>query len=80
MVKFPRRKRASDLDGGRFWHTKIEMRAAQEALDARSETPHALEQTARKAASQSFVSAGLFNPIIVEGNGNVIAKHSILSA
>jgi hypothetical protein len=77
MVKFPRRKRASDLDGGRFWHPKI--RAAQEALDARSETPHALEQTARKAASQSFVGAGLFNPIIVEGNDNVIAGHSILS-
>jgi len=31
MVKFPRRKRASDLDGGRFWHPKIELRAAQEA-------------------------------------------------
>ena len=78
MVKFPRRKPASDLDGGRFWHLKIEMRAAQEALDARSGT-HALEQTARKAASQSFVGAGLFNPIIVEENDNVIAGHSILS-
>jgi hypothetical protein len=31
MLKFPRRKRASDLDGGRFWHPKIERRAAQEA-------------------------------------------------
>jgi hypothetical protein len=61
MVKFPRRKRASDLDRGRFWQLKIEIRAAQEALDARSGTPHALEQTARKAASQAFVGAGLFN-------------------
>ena len=78
MVKFPRRNRASDLDGGRFWHPKIEIRAAQEALDAGSGT-HALEQTAPKAASQSFLGAGLFNPIIVEERENVVAGHSILS-
>jgi hypothetical protein len=75
MAKFPRRKPASDPDGGR----KIEIRAAQEALDAGSGT-HALEQTAPKAASQSFLGAGLFNPIIVEERENVVAGHSILSA
>jgi hypothetical protein len=76
MVKFPRRKPASDLDGGRFWHLKIEMNAGRAT---RSGTPHASEQTARKASSQSFVGAGLFNPIIVEVNDNTIADHPILS-
>jgi t-SNARE complex subunit (syntaxin) len=37
MVKFPPRKRASDLAGGRFSHPKIEIRAAQEALTHEAE-------------------------------------------
>jgi len=53
MVKFPRRKRASDLDGGRFWHPKI--RAAQEALDARSETPHSNKQREKLLRNRSSV-------------------------
>jgi ParB-like chromosome segregation protein Spo0J len=78
MVKFPRRKRASDLDGGRFWHPKIEMRAAQEALDARSgRRTHSNKQRDKLLAI--IRRFGFINPIIVEENDNVIAGHTILS-
>jgi hypothetical protein len=72
---FPRRKRASDLNGGRFWHPKIEMRPLKKL---RRMKRHAARTRINSATScsQSFVGA---NPIIVEENDNVIAGHSILS-
>jgi hypothetical protein len=76
MVKFPCRKRASDFEGGRFWRLKIAMRAAHEALGARSGT-HALEQIARKNAVSP--SSRRINPVIVEESDSVIADRSILT-
>jgi hypothetical protein len=78
MVKFSRRRRASDLDGGCFWHPKIEMRAAQEAWthEAERRTHSNKQRDKLLAIIRRF---GFINPIIVEENDNVIAGHSILS-
>jgi hypothetical protein len=54
------------------------MRAAQEALDAGSQTPHSNNQREKLLRNRSSVRV-LFNPIIVEENDNVIAGHSMLS-
>jgi hypothetical protein len=72
MVKFPRRNRASDLDGGRFWHPKIEIRAAHEAWT------HKAERRTRSNKQRDRLLAvirwcGFINPIIVEENDHVIA-------
>lgn len=78
MVKFSRRKRARDRDGGRFRHPKIEMRAAQEASthEAERRTHSNKQHDTLLAIIRRF---GFINPIIVEENDNVIAGHSILS-
>jgi len=71
MVKFPRRKRASDLDGGRFW-------AGQEAWTHEAERrTHSKKQRDKLLAI--IRRCGFINPIIVEENDNVIPGHSILS-
>jgi len=78
MVKFPRRKRASDLDRGRFWYPKIETRAAQEAWTHEAERrTHSNKQRDKLLAI--IRRCGFINPIIVGENDNVIAGHSILS-
>ena len=76
MVKFSRRKRARDLDGGRFWHPKIEMRAAQEASTQEAElrTRSNKQRDTLLAIIRRF---GFINPIMVEESDNVIAGHSI---
>jgi ParB-like chromosome segregation protein Spo0J len=78
MVKFSRRKRASDLAGDRFWHPKIEVRAAQEVWthEAERRTHSNKQRDKLLAIIRRF---GFINPIIVEENDNVIAGHSILS-
>ena len=71
MVKFPRRKRASDLDGGRLW-------AGQEAWTHEAERrTHSNKQRDKLLAI--IRRCGFINPIIVGENDNVIAGHSILS-
>ena len=71
MVKFPRRKPASDLDGGR-------LPAAQEAWTHEAERrTHSNKQRDKLLAI--IRRCGFINPIIVEENDNVIAGHSILS-
>jgi ParB-like chromosome segregation protein Spo0J len=78
MVKFSRRKRARDRDGGRFRHPKIEMRAAQEASTHEAERrTHSNKQRDKLLAI--IRRCGFINPIIVGENDNVIAGHSILS-
>jgi hypothetical protein len=67
MVKFPRRKRASDLDGGRFWHPKIGIRAAQETWTHEAERrAHSNKQRDKLLAI--IRRCGFINPIIVEEN------------
>ncbi len=66
MVKFPRRKRASDLDGGR-------LRAGQEAWT------HEAERRTHSNKQRDIRRCGFINPIIVGENDNGIAGHSILS-
>ncbi len=63
MVKFPRRKRASDLDGGRFWHPKIEIRAK---LGRTKHRTHSNKQRDKLLAI--IRRCGFINPIIVEEN------------
>ena len=71
MVKFPRRKRASDLDGSR-------LRAGQEARTHEAERRrHSNKQRDKLLAI--IRRCGFINPIIVGENENVIAGHSILS-
>ena len=75
---FPRRKRASDLDGGRFWHPKIEMRPLKKLWTHEAERrTHSNKQRDKLLAI--IRRCGFINPIIVEQNDNVIAGHSILS-
>ena len=70
MVKFPRRKRASDSDG--------EIRAAQEAWTHEAERrTHSNKQRDKLLAI--IRRCGFINPIIVEENDNVIAGHPNLS-
>ena len=72
MVKFLRRKRASDLDGGQV------NAAAQEAWTHEAERrTHSIKQRDKLLAI--IRRCGFINPIIVEENHNVIADHSILS-
>jgi hypothetical protein len=75
VVKFPRRKRASDLGGGRFWHPKVEIRAAQEAWTHEAERrKHSNQQRGKLLAI--IRRCGFINPIIVEENDKLIAGHS----
>ena len=69
MVNFPRRKRASDLDGGR-------LRAGQEAWthEAERRTHSNKQHDTLLAIIRRF---GFINPIMVEESDNVIAGHSI---
>ena len=78
MVKFPPRKRASDLDGGRFWQPKIEMRGAQETWTHEAER-HTYSNKQRDKLLAIIRRCGFINPIIIEENDNVLAGHSILS-
>jgi hypothetical protein len=71
MVKFPRRKRASDLDGGR-------LRAGQEPWTHEAERRTHSNKHGDKLLA-IICRCGFINPIIVGENDNGIAGHSILS-
>ena len=78
MLKFPRRKRASDVAGGRFWHPKIEMRAAQEAWTHEAERrTHANKQRDKLLAI--IRRFWVYRPDRRRRQDDVIAGHSILS-
>jgi hypothetical protein len=55
---FPRRKRASDLDGGRFWHPQIEMRPLK-WLGRTKRNAARTRINSATSCSRSFVGAGL---------------------